>query len=371
MKNDKSIGIIKKQECSGCELCLSICKCKSITMKKDREGFYYPHVDYRKCIQCGLCLKFCTSNFMSDHEGNLIKEYAGASSIDLQILSSASGGMSYSFNKYVIEQKGKIVGVKWTNNCYSTEYGLCTEQDDLEKFRSSKYIMAKKGSIYSEIYREAINSRNTILFTGLPCEVAAVTNYFKYKNCEIPSNLILCDLICFGPTSENLLCDFISIVSKMYKSDPIETNMRMKIEGLERPHMYLKYSSGIFIKPLYELTIGQIFSEFGRRSCANCHFQDNKSYADISIGDFVTDDDMLPFYKKEGISRIIIRSTKGDDFMNSVPDISVFETNGKTKELYKYRRKRTNGLKRITFFMLYKMFGYKVATRVFFRKCDL
>ena len=51
-----------KDKCCGCGLCVVICQFKAIKMELDEEGFYYPVINEKKCIECGLCEKRCITN---------------------------------------------------------------------------------------------------------------------------------------------------------------------------------------------------------------------------------------------------------------------------------------------------------------------
>ena len=48
-----------KAECSGCWACANICPREAISMVPDEEGFHFPAIDDKRCIECGLCLKVC------------------------------------------------------------------------------------------------------------------------------------------------------------------------------------------------------------------------------------------------------------------------------------------------------------------------
>lgn len=61
------INIKDKSKCSGCHACYNACPKKCITMKSDNEGFWYPYVDEKSCVECGLCEKVCP----------ILKEYKG------------------------------------------------------------------------------------------------------------------------------------------------------------------------------------------------------------------------------------------------------------------------------------------------------
>lgn len=49
----------RKEECCGCTACYAICPKEAISMVEDEEGFEYPIIDERKCIQCYQCIKVC------------------------------------------------------------------------------------------------------------------------------------------------------------------------------------------------------------------------------------------------------------------------------------------------------------------------
>ena len=47
------IKISNKAECTGCAACYSACPEECIEMDIDEEGFKYPVVDEKQCIECG------------------------------------------------------------------------------------------------------------------------------------------------------------------------------------------------------------------------------------------------------------------------------------------------------------------------------
>lgn len=57
-KNERLI-YTKKDQCTGCTSCVSICPKRAIYMKKDSEGFFYPVIESSKCVNCNLCDKVC------------------------------------------------------------------------------------------------------------------------------------------------------------------------------------------------------------------------------------------------------------------------------------------------------------------------
>ncbi|NLM44615.1 MAG: 4Fe-4S dicluster domain-containing protein, partial [Clostridiales bacterium] len=50
-----NLEIKNKKDCTGCHACSTICLQNCISMDIDNEGFWYPKVNYDKCINCGSC----------------------------------------------------------------------------------------------------------------------------------------------------------------------------------------------------------------------------------------------------------------------------------------------------------------------------
>ena len=49
------ITIKDKKDCCGCTACYNACPKKAIAMQADQEGFLYPVIDQKKCVDCGIC----------------------------------------------------------------------------------------------------------------------------------------------------------------------------------------------------------------------------------------------------------------------------------------------------------------------------
>ncbi len=48
-----TVHSVAPEDCCGCSACFNICPVQAITMQEDREGFKYPKIDERSCINCG------------------------------------------------------------------------------------------------------------------------------------------------------------------------------------------------------------------------------------------------------------------------------------------------------------------------------
>lgn len=45
-------------QCTGCMLCVDVCPHDAV-VPQYKNGFYYPSINYTKCVECKLCEKKC------------------------------------------------------------------------------------------------------------------------------------------------------------------------------------------------------------------------------------------------------------------------------------------------------------------------
>ena len=45
--------------CTGCGACVSVCSKQALSLRSNREGFYYPELNVKSCVDCKLCEKVC------------------------------------------------------------------------------------------------------------------------------------------------------------------------------------------------------------------------------------------------------------------------------------------------------------------------
>lgn len=109
----KKIDTLEKKDCSGCMACMNICPKNAIIMKEDKNGFKYPKIDEKLCIDCGLCSKACpVMNKLKENLYN-IKVYACKNKDENIRKKSSSGGLFTLFAKYILDQEGVVFGAKY------------------------------------------------------------------------------------------------------------------------------------------------------------------------------------------------------------------------------------------------------------------
>lgn len=52
-------NLVESKDCCGCSACANKCTKNAITMQPNVEGFLYPRINERLCVECGACEKVC------------------------------------------------------------------------------------------------------------------------------------------------------------------------------------------------------------------------------------------------------------------------------------------------------------------------
>lgn len=305
------LNLISETECCGCEACTISCPTKVLKMEINFEGFYYPKRDInKKCIHCNKCIKVCPLIHLQKRK-KIDLYYAGFSKNDQVVLDSSSGGI-FSEMIYALSNKFQdtiyFAGVVWNSSFTGTKYYIGKTEDDLSKIRKSKYIQARKKSIYMEI-KNLLKSGEKVVFTGCPCEVAALYNILGKEY----DNLYTIDLVCQGPTSPIAMQQYVKRIEKKKHSRIKTLNMRYVNSKEWIPQwINIHFENGAkILKPFYETDLGRCVHIMQRKSCYSCHFTDSNHVADVTLGDYhgATEEDMS--YNSKGTSIVIANTTKG------------------------------------------------------------
>ena len=140
-------------------------------MSADREGFLYPNIDLKKCVDCGLCEKVCpVKNRDANCQNTHVIDFYAARNSDKDILfKSSSGGMFYALAEMVIKENGIVVGAKYDENL-NVIHAIVESLDECKHLMGSKYSQSEIGTVYQEIKQHLVKGRK-VLFTGTPCQV--------------------------------------------------------------------------------------------------------------------------------------------------------------------------------------------------------
>lgn len=285
-------------------------------MQPDEQGFLYPVINIKDCIECNLCNRICP--VINQYPPRNPKEvYAAKNTNDEIITHSSSGGIFYELAVGILKEGGVVFGAKY-NSDWTVEHGYTESITELELFMGSKYMQSVIGDSYLQT-KKFLDSNRKVLFSGTPCQIAGLKRFLRKDY----SNLLLTvDVICHGVPSPMIWDQYLQRILKPYgmkKSNIKSLSFRDKSTG------WADYSLKIEAKtPINERTIGQkstILKDIHRKnvfmniflnnfclrpSCYNCPAKAGKSSSDISLGDFWDIQYIYPeFYSQSGVSLIL------------------------------------------------------------------
>ena len=301
--------------CCGCRACELICKHSAIQMKKNMEGFLYPEVKPEACIECGLCNKVCPmENPPSGKEPEAA--YALMNCDDDILASSSSGGVFRLLSDYVISKGGYVAG------CIFDEDGravltIADSQSECCKMQGSKYLSSDPGKIYLEI-RDRLRNGKLVLFTGSPCQNAALIRFLQQPY----ENLITLDFLCHGMPSQQAFDSYKAYLEKKYRGHITDYKFRDKTYrgwGYTESfsvNSHKHYRIGFTSTYLF----GFISSYLNRYSCYGCRFR-GKRFTDFTISDYwgIKKHHNIPESDK-GVSAVTINTLKAMNIFNIIKD---------------------------------------------------
>ena len=231
---------------------------------------------------------------------------------------SSSGGIFTALADYVLSSGGVVFGAYMEPHTYEVSHIQIDSQKDIGKLRGSKYQQSIMADIYS-VVENTLKTGRQVLFSGTPCQIAAIYKYISIK--KISHEQLLCvEVLCHGVTSNKVVKKYVESKEKQRKSKIRNLCFRTK----DRPWyqgsaMKLEYENGKtevkdnLIDPFY---IAYVNNTILRPSCYTCPFAKKEDRtADITIGDFwgaenyIKDKNRL----RSGIGLVLTNTDKGED----------------------------------------------------------
>lgn len=318
----KSVADVDTRDCCGCGLCASICPAKAIQMELNEEGFYRPAVDNKKCIHCGLCKKKCANN---ETWGGL-RTFQAPSVFGLKHRSetirmqSRSGGAFTLLSDYILEQAGTVYGSAM-DDFVNVQHVRAETKEGRNRMRGAKYVQSPMFHLFNDI-RMDVQSGKPVLFSGTPCQTAAVKKYCEDLDCN---NLYLVDILCHGVPSIAVWKDYISFCQKQHNGAVEKFIFRNKQDYGWWDHVESfwiggnRYDSREFTDLFYQHVIID-------QSCSYCKFKSTDRVSDLTLGDFWGIGDAIKdFDDNKGVSLLLINSEKGSMLFDQVKDQAIVQ----------------------------------------------
>lgn len=304
--------------CTGCSACVASCPRSAIHMKQDEMGVSYPVIDQSLCVACERCQRVCHLN------NDLIlpkaeQVYAAYSSNEEERATSASGGIAAELYRYARKNGYHTYGVEFNHNSCACYKELITD-NDYRKAKNSEYVFCDSEEIYKPI-AEQLTKEESVLFVGIPCQVAALISFLGGRR----ENLITVDLLCHGICPSSYLDTHIDSIEK--KKSRIAEEMSFR-DPLYDTHTYtftLKNKDEVFyhVKP-DETDVYQIGYHKGliyKENCYHCKYAREERVGDLTLSDFSGLGQLAPYNgTKRSVSCVVVSTEKGNKIFSDLEE---------------------------------------------------
>ncbi len=317
----------KKENCSGCGVCKAVCNENAIAMQRDDYGFYYPQIDTKRCVLCGKCRRHC--HFINKSVScNLSENVFAVQSKDAEVLKkSQSGGLFAEFAKSILNSDGTVYGAAF-NDAFEVCHIRIDSVNQLYKLQGSKYVQSKTEDIFKMVKNDLDNDLQ-VLFSGTPCQVAALYSYLGKKN-EL---LYTVDIVCHGVMPPALWKDYLDYIKKKY-GEITHADFRDKSFGWRTHNETFiigkqKIKKNIYRKIFYKNVLLRpcCYSIKTDRYITACKYAGMARISDITMGDFWGINKETALFKNAnlGISLCIINTENGNRLFEMIKQNVIWE----------------------------------------------
>ena len=352
----------KKEECTGCGACASICPKGAITMQPDAEGFCYPAVDSTLCVSCDLCEKRCPVG--AAHEAHSVQAF-GAQHRDAAVRGvSSSGGVFTALARRMVSQGGVVFGAAFDDRLHVEHIGAMDESE-IAGMRGSKYVQSDAADAIANA--AALLARGIpVLFTGTPCQIDGLLARVRGKDRE---KLLTVDFVCHGVPSPGVFASYIESLERAHGQRVTAYTFRDKRLGWKNFSAVATLEDGTQLSGTQTdepFLYGFLQNLYLRPSCTQCTaLRGAQHRADLTIADLWGAQDVCPERDDDtGLSLVMVNTQKGRQALREAErELTVFPM--RTGALLRYNPSIEHTAvahpKRARFFRMYEKHGFDGA----------
>lgn len=306
-----------KSQCCGCTACASICPKQAITMQPDGLGFLYPIINKDKCIECGLCEDVCAFNSHYEKSDFSVPEvYAARHKKISEIETSRSGAVFIALSDWILEKRGIVYGVGYTDH-FRAIHKRATTKQQRDEFKGSKYVQSDLNTVFIQIKND-LKQGLYVLFSGTPCQTSGLRSYLKKIKVDV-EKLFIVDLVCHGVPAPYIWRDYLTYIERKKHKKVTSVDFRDKLKCGWAAH---KESFTFSDKTVVCSTYSDLFCKgiMFRHSCGNCYFANLNRPSDVTIADFWGWEKVDTEFNADdkGVSLLLINSAKGKFWFDQI-----------------------------------------------------
>lgn len=228
---------------------------------------------------------------------------------------SRSGGVFTLMSNAILEDGGVVYGCALTED-FAARHIRVASRNDIGILRGSKYIQSSLDDVWQSL-PEDLKQGRPVLFSGTPCQVAAVRAFVSAK--RLPSEKLVCvDVICHGVPSHLVWEKYLRYMERRFGGRVESACFRDKgrfgwAAHFESVTIKGKTHSTDLFKRLF-------YSHYPLRpSCFHCPYKRFNRVGDLTIGDFWGIDRAVPgFNDDKGVSLVLVSSARGEKLYRSI-----------------------------------------------------
>ena len=320
----------QKHECYGCQACVDICPKSCIEMQEDARGFRYPVIDRTNCIHCKRCETVCPHDYKYFIGESTVKAYIGVHQSEDVIYQCSSGGAFTAIYEALIKEGYTVFGARFTDSL-QVVHDSATTAADCEVFRKSKYIQSDSNHYFTKI-KQLLIGGGKVLFSGTPCQCAALNSYLALSKVSTEQLCTVC-ILCHGVPSQRLFDHYRTELAQTSKNGPLArftfryksgngdaVNSRCaELAFADGNKKIVQASDDPFMRSYY-LRLGY------RPSCTTCEFSRHDRVSDITLGDAWKIEKLYPQYNPLfGVSLILAATDQGHRVLSKLKDMPLTE----------------------------------------------
>lgn len=357
----------RKENCCGCSACYAICTKNAISMMPDEEGFLYPKIDHKRCIDCYRCIEVCPIMKEGNLKESTIPSFFAAQHTSEHVLrNSSSGGAFTAVSDAILLDGGIVYGADFVDHFY-VKHQRAETTEQRNSMRLSKYVQSDMRETYHQV-KEDLKEGHPVLFTGTPCQNAGLKSFIG--NTILAEKLYLCDVICFSVPSPLIWKDYIALLEEEAGTPAVGVQFRSKYIDWNRDNSKkgFLFATNEHPEGVEDHRFSQLFFKsncINRPCCSQCRFTDIHRVADLTLADYWGIEKYHPeSYNPLGVSLILINSAKGEALFQQCEQDLIAEKRTPEESLKEQKRLSEPlplSQSRQNFWEEYKQFGLRAV----------
>lgn len=300
-----------EQSCYSCGACGDSCPVGAISYNEK----LHPVIDEAKCIRCNLCDKVCihlnppkpTARDWPE-QGYVLKNRD-----ETARKNSSSGGVFIQLAQAVLNAGGYVCGCVY-DEAQMPRHVVADDLETCRKMMGSKYVKSDVQGCIAAV-KELTKAGYKVLFTGVPCQIAAV------KTCVKSENLLTAAVVCHGSIERSVWRRFLA--EEVPAGTIASVTMRDKSRGYLNYGLKLTFRDGTE-RITYRNTDGYFLKSFTdglleRDRCLSCIYKGHKINSDLLLGDAWGMERIFPeFTDNMGCSAVLALTPAGEALWQEV-----------------------------------------------------